>query len=198
MRGNATICIFDAHKSFYEIILKCPSLNYRRTGKLEEKVYNGSEALKLQLQNKEYTPSPCLNLIRKGFLEKSICNFIPALCMKINYSPPYYTYKPQEQPALSGHSFNGVWDKFNYDCQFAYRNIEGYLVVTQEMLKFKTDAKMKKGNYWPIFIADAQCCHVATHSLRLPERIKLAWLCIHKYKKYVSARTIGHYFSNPR
>ena len=29
------------------------------------------------------------------------------------------------------------------------------------------------------------------HTLRLPERLRLAWLCLHKYRKYVSARTIG-------
>lgn len=29
------------------------------------------------------------------------------------------------------------------------------------------------------------------HSLKLPERIKLARLCLQKYKKYVSTKTIG-------
>ena len=78
-------------------------------------------------------------------------------------------------------------------CQFAYRNIEGYLVVTQEMLKFKKQtAKNEDKEIIDLYLSQMlNAVMWQAHSLRLPERIKLAWLCVHKYKKYVSARTIG-------
>lgn len=129
---------FDA-QSFYENNIKnAPSLNYRRTGKLEEKVYNGSEALKLQLQNKEYTPSPCLNLIRKGFLEKIYLQFYPGIVHEDQLFTTLLYLQATRTACIKRTFFQRRMRQNSImTCQFAYRNIEGYLVVTQEMLKFK-------------------------------------------------------------
>ena len=185
---------FDA-QSFYENNIKnAPSLNYRRTGKLEEKVYNGSEALKLQLQNKEYTPSPCLNLIRKGFLEKIYLQFYPGIVHEDQLFTTLLYLQATRTACIKRTFFQRRMRQNSImTCQFAYRNIEGYLVVTQEMLKFKKQtAKNEEKEIIDLYLSQMlDAAMWQAHSLRLPERIKLAWLCIHKYKKYVSARTIG-------
>ena len=77
--------------------------------------------------------------------------------------------------------------------KFTYRNIEGYLVVTQEILNFKEQTTENK-NKAIIDLYLSQMLNAAmwqAHSLQFSERIRLAWLCLHKYKKYVSAKTIG-------
>lgn len=73
------------------------------------------------------------------------------------------------------------------------RNIKGYLVVTEEILSFRRQTTEDK-NKEIIDLYLSQMLDAAmwqAHSLKLPERIKLARLCLQKYKKYVSTKTIG-------
>lgn len=77
--------------------------------------------------------------------------------------------------------------------KFAMRNIKGYLVVTEEILSFRRQTTEDK-NKEIIDLYLSQMLDAAmwqAHSLKLPERIKLARLCLQKYKKYVSTKTIG-------
>ena len=77
--------------------------------------------------------------------------------------------------------------------KFTIRNIEGYLVVTREILDFKKQATLHETK----FIIDlylSQMLDAAVwqaHTLEWKERIRLAFFCLCKYKKYVSTRTIG-------
>lgn len=74
--------------------------------------------------------------------------------------------------------------------KFAMRNIKGYLVVTEEILSFRRQTTEDK-NKEIIDLYLSQMLDAAmwqAHSLKLPERIKLARLCLQKYKKYVSTK----------
>ena len=77
--------------------------------------------------------------------------------------------------------------------KFTNRNIEGYLTVTREMLDFKKrTVERKNGAIIDLYLSQMlDAAMWQAHTLRLPERLRLAWLCLHKYRKYVSARTIG-------
>ena len=105
--------------------------------------------------------------------------------MKINYLPPCYTYRRQGLHVSKGHFFqrrmreNSIMTR-----KFTYRNIEGYLVVTQEILNFKEQTTENK-NKAIIDLYLSQMLNAAmwqAHSLQFSERIRLAWLCLHKYK----------------
>ena len=185
---------FDA-QSFYDNNVKnAPSLNYKRTDKLENKVYAGNEALELQLQNREYTPSACLNFIHKDFLNSINLQFYPGI---IHEDQLFTTllYLQATRTACVKRAFfqrrmreNSIMTR-----KLTYRNIEGYLVVTQEILNFKEQTTENK-NKAIIDLYLSQMLNAAmwqAHSLQFSERIRLAWLCLHKYKKYVSAKTIG-------
>ena len=185
---------FDAQSFCDNNMQNVPSLNYKRTDKLENKVYVGNEALELQLQNGEYTPSACLNFICKSFLENLDLRFYPGI---IHEDQLFTTllYLQATRTACVKRTFfqrrmreNSIMTR-----KFTDRNIEGYLVVTQEMLNFKEQTTKNK-NKAIIDLYLSQMLNAAmwqAHLLKLPERIRLAWLCLHKYKKYVSARTIG-------
>ena len=77
--------------------------------------------------------------------------------------------------------------------KFTNRNIEGYLTVTREILDFKKrTVERKNGAIIDLYLSQMlDAAMWQAHTLRLPERLRLAWLCLHKYRKYVSARTIG-------
>ena len=71
--------------------------------------------------------------------------------------------------------------------------MKGYLVTAEEMLSLrKRTAENKDREIIDLYLS--QMLNAAmwqAHTLELPERIGLARLCLLKYKKYVSARTIG-------
>ena len=153
-----------------------------------------NEALELQLQNREYTPSACLNFIHKDFLNSINLQFYPGI---IHEDQLFTTllYLQATRTACVKRAFfqrrmreNSIMTR-----KFTYRNIEGYLVVTQEILNFKEQTTENK-NKAIIDLYLSQMLNAAmwqAHSLQFSERIRLAWLCLHKYKKYVSAKTIG-------
>lgn len=185
---------FDAQSFYAKDLQNTMTLNYRRTDKLEDRVYIGNEALELQLQKREYTPSPCLNLIRKSCLEKHHLQFHPGI---VHEDQLFTTllYLLAVRTACIKRTFfqRRMRENSTMTCKFSYRNVEGYLVVTQEILNFKKQTSENK-NKTIIDLYLSQMLDAVmwqAHSLQFPTRIKLAWLCLSKYKKYVSARTIG-------
>lgn len=70
---------FDALVFFENNVENAPTLNYKHTEKLEDKIYTGQEALEIQLQNKEYTPSVCLHFIHRNVIEKHNLSFYPEI-----------------------------------------------------------------------------------------------------------------------
>jgi glycosyltransferase involved in cell wall biosynthesis len=92
---------FDALVFFENNVENAPTLNYKHTEKLEDKIYTGQEALEIQLQNKEYTPSVCLHFIHRNVIENIIYHFIPKSYTKTNCLLPCFIYKARKQLALN-------------------------------------------------------------------------------------------------
>lgn len=79
------------------------------------------------------------------------------------------------------------------------RNIKGYLVVTEEILSFRRQTTEDK-NKEIIDLYLSQMLDAAmwqAHSLKLPERIKLARLCLQKYKSMYRQNDRGITFQIP-
>lgn len=71
--------------------------------------------------------------------------------------------------------------------------MEGYFIVTQEILKFKKQSTQTETKAI-IDLYLSQMLNAAVwqaHTLKLQQRFRLALLCLNKYKKYVSIKTIG-------
>lgn len=185
---------FDAQSFYDDNVRNAPTLNYKRTDKLENKVYAGNEALELQLKNREYTPSACLNFIRRSFLENIGLQFYPGIVHEDQLFTTLLYLQAVKTACIKRTFFqrrmreNSIMTR-----KFTKRNIEGYLVVTREMLDFKKRvAELKTEAIIDLYLSQMlDAAMWQAHVLRLPERVRLAWLCLHKYKKYVSARTIG-------
>ena len=88
------------------------SLNYQRKDCTNpELVYQGPYILKLLIDHKAYSPSPCLNFIRREYLTEIQLDFLPGIIMKINYSHACYIYRPKEYPPYTRISSNVGYGK---------------------------------------------------------------------------------------
>ena len=185
---------FDALTFFENDVKDAPTLNYKHTEKLEDKIYTGHEALKIQLQNNEYTPSVCLPFIHTGFLKKHSLLFYSGIVHEDQLFTTLLYLKGTRTACIQRTFFHRrMRQNSTMTSKFTIRNIEGYLVVTREILDFKKQATLHETK----FIIDlylSQMLDAAVwqaHTLEWKERIRLAFFCLCKYKKYVSTRTIG-------
>lgn len=185
---------FDALIFFENDIENTPALNYKHTEKLENKIYTGKESLKIQLQNKEYTPSVCLHFIHRNMIEKHHLLFYP----RIVHEDQLFTtllYLQSTKTAYIKRTFfhRRMRENSIMTSKFTMRNITGYLVVTEEILRFrKQTAENENKEIIDLYLSQMlDAAMWQAHSLKLSERIKLARLCLQKYKKYVSTKTIG-------
>lgn len=185
---------FDALVFFENNVENAPTLNYKHTEKLEDKIYTGQEALEIQLQNKEYTPSVCLHFIHRNVIEKHNLSFYPGIVHEDQLFTTLLYLQSTKAACIKRTFFHRRMRKDStMTSKFAMRNIKGYLVVTEEILNFRRQTTENK-NKEIIDLYLSQMLDAAmwqAHSLKLPERIKLARLCLQKYKKYVSTKTIG-------
>ncbi|WP_303006327.1 glycosyltransferase [Bacteroides congonensis] len=185
---------FDAQSFFDGNLKNAPSLSYNRTDKLEDRTYTGDEALKTQLENREYTPSACLNFIRRSFLEKNGLRFYPGIVHEDQLFTTLLYLQAGKTACIKRTFFQRrMRENSIMTGKFTNRNIEGYLTVTREILDFKKrTVERKNGAIIDLYLSQMlDAAMWQAHTLRLPERLRLAWLCLHKYRKYVSARTIG-------
>lgn len=185
---------FDALSFFDDNVEYTPTLNYKHTDKFKSRVYTGSEAFKIQLQNKEYTPSPCLNLICKNVLEKHHLLFYSGI---IHEDQLFTTllYLQAKRTACVKRAFFHRRMRANstMTSKFAFRNLEGYLVVTREILNFKEQSNQKEiKEIIDLYLSQMlDAAMWQTHTFKLQQRFRIALLCLCKYKKYVSIRTIA-------
>lgn len=111
--------------------------NYDRSACARPKqVYKGVELLQRQLSARVFSPSPCLNLISTSYLKTSGLNFYP----RIIHEDQLFTsqlYLKAEKVGYIPQKF--FLRRFRTDStmtrQFTWRNMEGYLTVTDELLK---------------------------------------------------------------
>ena len=158
---------FDALVFFENNVENAPTLNYKHTEKLEDKIYTGQEALESFYPEIVHEDQLFTTLL---YLQST-----KAACIKRTF----FHRRMRKDSTMTS--------------KFAMRNIKGYLVVTEEILSFRRQTAEDK-NKEIIDLYLSQMLDAAmwqAHSLKLPERIKLARLCLQKYKKYVSTKTIG-------
>lgn len=190
---NLDFVFFDA-ENFYEDRLKNPpSLQYSHTQGLADKVYEGRDIFDRQVEKHIYTPSACLNFIRRSFLDEYALRFFP----HILHEDQLFTallYLQARRVGLIRHAFfhRRIRPYSIMTSRFAWINMTSYLTVTDELLRF---AGKQDGHTQEIihrFLSQMFDAAVwQAHVLPLHHRIKLLYLCLTKYRKYVSPRTLG-------
>ncbi len=168
-------------------------LNYQRTHLCDEQIHPGYEILEKQLLAYCYSPSPCLNFIRHSFLQENSLHFYPGI---IHEDALFTTllYLHASKVAAVPHAFfhRRMRKDSTMTRQFAWRNMEGYLTVTSELLRFSTSCPEHIRRIIHLDLSlmlDAAVWQA--HTLPFKQRIRLAAICLQKYRKFVAPRTYG-------
>lgn len=187
--------VFFGAVCFYEDTVKNPPFfSYSRTDKLKDSVYTGSEAIKAQLESKTYATTVWLHFIRRSCLSAYNLRFYPGII----HEDQLFTallYLQSKRTACIRRTFfhRRVREGSIMTGRFSLRNLHGYFTVTDEMLNYKKRISEPDTNQI-IDLYLSQMLNAAVwqaHVLVLYQRLRLAWICLFKYRQYVSTRTIG-------
>lgn len=183
---------FDARKIYSHESLSTIPLNYYHTDVLDDNVYSGLEVLKAQLKKQVFTPSVCLNFINHDFLRKQKFLFFPGIIHEdqlftiflylkssrvARIRQPFYIRRLREESIMTK--------------KFSWQNIEGYLTVTNELIKYSKHQKKEIQDVIEIHLS--QMLNAAAwqaHVLPLKKRIQLANTCMLYFFKYIKIKTI--------
>ncbi|AUI46343.1 glycosyltransferase [Bacteroides fragilis] len=170
---------------------KC--FNYERNHCIDPTLtYKGTELLQLQLSHHAFSPSPCLNLIRAKFLKESGLNFYPKIIHEDQLFTSQLYLKAQKVGYIPRKFFlRRFRSSSTMTQQFTWKNIEGYLTVTNELMKAALDYSENTRKVISRFLRQMLDAAVwQAHTLPLRQRLKLCLLCLRHYKRYVSTRTL--------
>lgn len=198
---NLDFVFFDADILNKDSLLAVPLL-YNRAGSVDEGVlYEGRAALDKQLRCRSYTPSPCLNLIRTDFLRTAQLHFYPGIIHEDQLFSALLYLQAQRVAYLRRTFFQRRFrEESTMTRRFSWRNINGYLTVTDELLRFRkqrADAgqrclidtllrQMLDAVVWNAYVLPAK------------QRVSLLFLCFRKqYGRYVSPRTMAGMLAKP-
>lgn len=185
---------FDAQSFVDGDISKIPSLHYKRTEKLEDKTYTGPEAFRLQLQNREFTPSPCLSFIRKKFLKENNLWFYPGIVHEDQLFTVSLYLKSKKTGCIKRSFFHRrLRENSIMTREFSPRNMEGYCTVVRNIRKLqkRTPAPEIRRTIDLYLTQTLNAVAEQAYALPLPLRIRLAWTALCQYKKYVSTKSIA-------
>lgn len=169
------------------------NLNYNHSDdETSKKIYKGEEALNKQLIKQKFTPSPCLNFIRRTYYSNAHLFFFPNIIHEDQLFTVLLYCKAERVMSINRYFFKRRFRKDSTMTQtFTWKNIHGYLCVTRELLTYiKKEAPQQKQiiNSFLKQMLDAAVWQA--YVLPLSKRIKLFFICILKYNKYVTKRTL--------
>ena len=171
-------------------------LMYDRSDCISDTVLcSGIAMLQQQLQAKRYTPSPCLFLIRKTFFERMQCRFYPGIIHEDQLFSAMLFLQAKRVMYISQPFFKRRFREASTMTQpYAWRNIKGYLTVTNELLSFKKQ-KADPEQKMTIDLLLSQMLDAAVwnaHVLPIKQRINLFVQCLNnRYWHYVSPRSMA-------
>jgi len=169
-------------------------LNYSRTKATnEEQIYNGQEVLNTLLSQHVYSASPCLSVIRADFLKEISLEFFPGII----HEDELFTFQLylRAQCVMSIHRaffIRRIRQNSTMTQMFQWKNMRGYLTVAEEISKLRKgeDAQTKK----TIDFFLTQMLNAAMwkgHMLSKTKRAYLLHVCITRYRRYITTRTLG-------
>lgn len=167
-------------------------ITYQRTQITDEKtIYKGDELLKLFIREYIFTPSPCLNVIKTSFLKQESLSFYPGIIHEDQLFTCQLYLKAGRVMSIAQPFFKR---RFRTDStmtnRFAWKNMHGYLTVTAGLLQYANKHPEHK-KLIDLFLSQMLDAAVwQAHVLPLSKRIKLFFLCIKDYKKYVTIKTL--------
>lgn len=182
---------FDAECFYDGKVEHTPSLSYKHTNNLNNHIHTGIEAFKVQLENRTFTPSPCLSFIRYDFLKEHHLHFHPGIVHEDQLFTVLLYLQAQRIATIRRSFFHRRIRKNSIMTRkFSLRNLEGYLTVTTEILRFRINAPQATQGIIDRYLSQMlEAVMWQAYTLPLGRRVRLAILCRTKYRQYVSLRT---------
>lgn len=185
---------FDAVSFCEDNIEDIPNLKYQRVDILKaDVIYTGNEALKVQLQEYVFTSSACLSFIRRKFLDRHQLRFYPGIL----HEDQLFTtllYLLATRTACIQRTFfqRRIRQDSIMTRKFSDRNLKGYFTVVHEIIAFgKQTSDRETQEIINLYISQMlNAVAWKAHVLPLSARLRLATICLFKYKRYVSIRNI--------
>ena len=171
-------------------------LSYDRSGCISETELNtGIVMLHEQLRANRYTPSPCLFLIRKTFMEGLKLKFFPGIIHEDQLFSALLYLQAKRVMYISQTFFKRRFREASTMTQpYSRRNIKGYWTVASELLTFKK----QRANQEQKQVIDALLAQMLdaavwnAHVLPLQQRVGLLWQCLNnQYRHYISSRSMA-------
>lgn len=184
---------FDAENFCEETMGKAPGLNYSHTKGMEDKVYKGSEAFGIQIGKYQFTPSACLNFIRRSFLQEHALEFYPHILHEDQLFTALLYLHARRAGLIKRRFFHRrIRPNSIMTSRFAWRNMESYLTVADELAAFgrkeSGDIQKTVGKFLSQMLNAAVW---QAHVLPLRQRARLFGLCLTRYRRYISPHTLA-------
>ena len=190
--NNLDFVFFDASVLQNNNIKKMNIVYTRGDYTKEDIIYNGCDILNILLENHVFSASPCLSFIKTSFLKESNNSFYPGII----HEDELFTSKLylQAESVMAIHKAFFI-RRFRADSTmtrtFAWKNINGYLTVSYELIKFKEQSSEKIKKTIDLYLSQMLNAAVwKAYTLKSHERFRLFIICMLKYKKYVSTKTL--------
>lgn len=182
---------FDA-ESFYDDHIPLREYQYQRNLNIEDKIWNGTELLKIQDDTWNYRSSACLSFVKLSFIQQHQIQFYP----NILHEDELYTallYLEASRINYIKRTFFKRRVRHNsiVTSKFSMKNIQGYFTIANELNLYSNQhpnhASLIHSHVARMLNAAVRnSCHIPSK-----ERLKIAKLCLSKYKKYITYKTIG-------
>lgn len=185
---------FDAVTFMDGEVRNAPSLSYSHTEEMKDKVFSGPEAFKSQLACHRFTPSACLSFINRNFLTENRIQFYPKIIHEDQlFTVSIYLKAKRVSPIHRSFFHRRLREDSIVTRRFALKNWEGYETVAREVIKLKQETADSDTRATIDLYLSQMLNAVAwqAHTLPLRWRLRLAYILLVRYKRYVSARAIN-------
>ena len=184
---------FDADILNKESLFSLPLLYDRSACTPAGEVHTGSRMLRVQLEGRRFTPSVCLNLIRRTFLQSTGLQFFPGILHEDQLFTTLLYLQADRVMYIPRKFFKRRFREASIMTKrFSWRNMAGYIKVTDEMLRFKESTASEEQTrlidlHLQLMLDTAVW---QAYVFPLKERLRLFSICHRpRYRKYIRPRT---------
>lgn len=168
------------------------SLNYQRKDCTNpELVYQGPYILKLLIDHKAYSPSACLNFIRREYLTQIKLDFLPRIIHEDQLFTCLLYLQAQRVSSIHKDFFKRrLREDSIMTRKFSTKNIESYFTITNHLRRFADLHPEFRDviDLYSLKMLDAAVW--LSHKMPFKDRLRIAKQCIKDYKQYVTTRSL--------
>ena len=181
---DADILNKEKHKSLH--------LNYQRKDCTNpELVYQGPHILKLLMDHKAYSPSACLNFIRREYLTEIQLDFLPGIIHEDQLFTCLLYLQAQRVSSIHKDFFKRrLREDSIMTSKFSMRNMESYFTITAHLSKFADSHPMFR-EIIDLYLSRMLNAAVwLSYKTPFKDLLKIARRCLKEYRQYVTTKNL--------